>query len=108
MLRCEVSDPADIQYGWLNNGQPLDDTERRFREVSNLKFTAVDRRVDAGNFECVATNTVTGEEAHSTNASFNIKWLESGGVTLKEPTTEAEIESSAPVTLRCHIDGHPR
>jgi PTK7 protein tyrosine kinase 7 len=73
MLRCEVSDPADIQYGWLNNGQPLDDTERRFREVSNLKFTAVDRRVDAGNFECVATNTVTGEEAHSTNASFNIK-----------------------------------
>uniref|UniRef100_A0AAZ3S4Y2 Protein tyrosine kinase 7 (inactive) n=1 Tax=Oncorhynchus tshawytscha TaxID=74940 RepID=A0AAZ3S4Y2_ONCTS len=108
MLRCEVSDPADIQYGWLNNGQPLDDTERRFREVSNLKFTAVDRRVDTGNFECVATNTVTGEEAHSTNASFNIKWLESGGVTLKEPTTEAEIESSAPVTLRCHIDGHPR
>ncbi|XP_029609238.1 inactive tyrosine-protein kinase 7 isoform X1 [Salmo trutta] len=108
MLRCEVSDPADIQYGWLNNGQPLDDTERRFREVSNLKFTAVDRRVDAGNFECVATNTVTGEKAHSTNASFNIKWLESGGVTLKEPATEAEIESSAPVTLRCHIDGHPR
>lgn len=34
--------------------------------------------------------------------------LESGGVTLKEPASEAEIESSAPVTLRCHIDGHPR
>lgn len=34
--------------------------------------------------------------------------LESGGVTLKEPATEGDIESSAPVTLRCHIDGHPR
>lgn len=38
----------------------------------------------------------------------SITGLESGGVTLKEPATEAEIESSAPVTLRCHIDGHPR
>ncbi|KAJ8014012.1 hypothetical protein DPEC_G00035820 [Dallia pectoralis] len=108
MLRCEVSDPADIRYGWLHNGQPLDDTDRRFREGSHLKFTAVDRRLDAGNFECVAENTATGEEVHSTNASFNIKWLESGGVVLKEPATEAEIESSAPVTLRCQIDGHPR
>ncbi|KAA8590085.1 hypothetical protein FQN60_014019 [Etheostoma spectabile] len=35
-------------------------------------------------------------------------WLESGGVTLKEPASEGEIESSALVTLRCHIDGHPR
>ncbi|MEQ2312481.1 hypothetical protein AMECASPLE_031477, partial [Ameca splendens] len=34
--------------------------------------------------------------------------LESGGVTLKEPDSEGEIESSARVTLRCHIDGHPR
>uniref|UniRef100_A0A8D0D7A5 Inactive tyrosine-protein kinase 7 n=1 Tax=Sander lucioperca TaxID=283035 RepID=A0A8D0D7A5_SANLU len=108
MLRCEVSDPADISYGWLHNGQPLENSERRFQEGSNLKFTAVDRQLDAGNFECVAQNTVTGEALHSYNASFNIKWLESGGVTLKEPASEGEIESSAPVTLRCHIDGHPR
>ncbi|KAF0027274.1 hypothetical protein F2P81_020015 [Scophthalmus maximus] len=108
MLRCEVSDPADISYGWLHNGQPLESSERRFQEGSNLKFTAVDQQLDAGNFECVAENAVTGEMLHSTNASFNIKWLESGGVTLKEPTSEGEIESSAPVTLRCHIDGHPR
>ncbi|XP_071375712.1 inactive tyrosine-protein kinase 7, partial [Centroberyx affinis] len=108
MLRCEVSDPADIRYSWLHNGQALENSERRFQEGSNLKFTAVDRRLDAGNFECVAQNTVTAEELHSTNASFNIKWLESGGVTLKEPASEGEIESSAPVTLRCHIDGHPR
>uniref|UniRef100_A0A3P8XXS2 Inactive tyrosine-protein kinase 7 n=1 Tax=Esox lucius TaxID=8010 RepID=A0A3P8XXS2_ESOLU len=108
MLRCEVSDPANIQYGWLHNGQPLDNSDRRFREGSNLKFTAVDRSLDAGNFECVAVNTVTGEEVRSTNASFNIKWLESGGMVLKEPATKAEIESSAPVTLRCQIDGHPR
>uniref|UniRef100_A0A7N8Y2Q4 Inactive tyrosine-protein kinase 7 n=1 Tax=Mastacembelus armatus TaxID=205130 RepID=A0A7N8Y2Q4_9TELE len=108
MLRCEVSDPADISYSWLHNGKALENSDRRFQEGSNLKFTAVDRRLDAGNFECVAQNTVTGEAVHSTNASFNIKWLESGGVTLKEPASEAEIESSAPVTLRCHIDGHPR
>ncbi|XP_067381849.1 inactive tyrosine-protein kinase 7 isoform X3 [Channa argus] len=108
MLRCEVSDPLDISYSWLHNGQPLENSERRFQEGSNLKFTAVDRLVDAGNFECIAKNTVTGEALHSTNASFNIKWLESGGVTLKEPASEVEIESSAPVTLRCHIDGHPR
>nr|XP_020453243.1 inactive tyrosine-protein kinase 7 [Monopterus albus] len=108
MLRCEVSDPADITYSWLHNGQALENDERRFLEASNLKFTAVDRQLDAGNFECVAQNKVTGEALHSTNASFNIKWLESGGVALKEPASEAEIESSAPVTLRCHIDGHPR
>ncbi|XP_063731521.1 inactive tyrosine-protein kinase 7 isoform X1 [Eleginops maclovinus] len=108
MLRCEVSDPADITYSWLHNGQRLEHSERRFLEGSNLKFTAVDRQLDAGNFECVATNLVLGELLHSTNASFNIKWLESGGVTLKEPASEGDIESSAPVTLRCHIDGHPR
>lgn len=108
MLRCEVSDPTDISYGWLHNGQRLENSERRFQEASNLKFTAVDRRLDAGNFECVAENVVTGEVRHSTNASFNIKWLESGGVTLKEPASEGDIESSVPVTLRCHIDGHPR
>ena len=34
--------------------------------------------------------------------------LESGDVTLKEPATEQEIQSSAPVMLRCNIDGHPR
>lgn len=34
--------------------------------------------------------------------------LESGSVSLKEPASEEDIESSAPVTLRCHIDGHPR
>lgn len=34
--------------------------------------------------------------------------LESGNVTLKEPTSEGEIESSSTVILRCLIDGHPR
>lgn len=34
--------------------------------------------------------------------------LESGGVMLQSPTSEAEIESSSSVTLRCNIDGHPR
>ncbi|XP_019951254.2 inactive tyrosine-protein kinase 7 [Paralichthys olivaceus] len=108
MLRCEVSDPADISYSWLHNGQPLENSERLFQEGSNLKFTAVDRQLDAGNFVCVVENAATGETLHSTNASFNIKWLESGGVTLKEPNSEGEIESSVLVTLRCHIDGHPR
>ncbi|XP_061817189.1 inactive tyrosine-protein kinase 7 [Nerophis lumbriciformis] len=108
MLRCEVSDPTNITYSWLHNGQPLDNSERRYQEGSNLKFTAVERQLDAGNFECVALNMATAEVLHSTNASFNIKWLESGGVTLKEPASEGEIESSARVTLRCHIDGHPR
>ncbi|KAG7462822.1 hypothetical protein MATL_G00188820 [Megalops atlanticus] len=108
MLRCEVGDPADVTYSWLHNGEEVTDSDRRFQEGSNLKFAAVDRQLDAGNFQCVASNSVSGEEVRSTNASFNIKWLESGGVTLKEPASEAEIESSAPVTLRCHIDGHPR
>ncbi|XP_064173611.1 inactive tyrosine-protein kinase 7-like [Anguilla rostrata] len=108
MLSCEVSDPAGVAYSWLYDGAPVTDSERRFQEGSNLKFTAVDHRLDGGNFQCVAVDTATGEEKRSSNASFNIKWLESGGVTLKDPASEAEIESSAPVTLRCHIDGHPR
>ncbi|XP_067092530.1 inactive tyrosine-protein kinase 7 [Osmerus mordax] len=108
MLRCEVSDPGSVMYSWLHNGQPLAQTDRRFQEGSNLKFTAVDRQLDAGSFECLALHTASGEQLRSTNASFNIKWLESGGVTLQQPGSEAEIERSEPVTLRCHIDGHPR
>ncbi|XP_024153696.1 inactive tyrosine-protein kinase 7 [Oryzias melastigma] len=108
MLRCEVSDPADFTYRWLHNGERLQHDDRRFQEGSNLKFTAVDRRLDAGNFVCVAENAATGEFVQSSNASFNIKWLESGALTLKEPLSEEDIQSSSPVTLRCHIDGHPR
>ncbi|XP_020789184.1 inactive tyrosine-protein kinase 7 [Boleophthalmus pectinirostris] len=108
MLRCEVSEPADVTYSWTHNGETLQNTDRRFQEGSNLKFTSIDRKLDSGNFECVASNMATGEFLRSTNASFNIKWLESGGVTLKEPASEREIESSVTVTLRCHIDGHPR
>ncbi|KAG5266528.1 hypothetical protein AALO_G00233120 [Alosa alosa] len=108
MLRCEVSGVADVTYSWLHNGEPVLDSDRRFQEGNNLKFTAVDRHLDAGSFQCVALDAASGEKAHSNNASFNIKWLESGGVTLKEPASEADIESSQPVTLRCHIDGHPR
>ncbi|KAL4612862.1 inactive tyrosine-protein kinase 7-like [Arapaima gigas] len=108
MLRCEVSNPADVRYTWLHNGQEVTDLERRFREGGNLKFASIDRQLDAGNFQCVARHITSGDEIRSANASFNIKWLESGGVTLKEPTSEADIKSSAAVTLRCHIDGHPR
>ncbi|XP_064803050.1 inactive tyrosine-protein kinase 7-like [Oncorhynchus masou masou] len=108
MLRCEVSDAEGVSYSWLQNGDAANDTERRFREGGNLKFTSVDRVLDAGTFRCLVANNATGGEERSTEASFNIKWLESGGVTLKDPASEQDIESSAPVTFRCNIDGHPR
>ena len=73
MLRCEVSESEDMSYSWLQNGQAVDDSERRFQEGPNLKFTAVDRTLDAGNFQCLAHRNSTGEEERSTNASFNIK-----------------------------------
>lgn len=34
--------------------------------------------------------------------------IEAGPVVLKHPASEAEIQPQTPVTLRCHIDGHPR
>ncbi|KAH1172662.1 inactive tyrosine-protein kinase 7 isoform X1 [Mauremys mutica] len=108
ILRCEVEEPSGVEFEWLHNGLSVQDTERRFQEGSNLQFTAVDRQQDAGSFQCVARSTVTGEEARTANASFNIKWLETGGVVLKHPASMAEIQPSASVTLRCHIDGHPR
>uniref|UniRef100_A0A1A8KU06 Inactive tyrosine-protein kinase 7 n=1 Tax=Nothobranchius kuhntae TaxID=321403 RepID=A0A1A8KU06_NOTKU len=108
MLRCEVSDPVNITYRWYIDDAPLENNDRRFQEGSNLKFTAVDRQLDAGSFECAAENHATGDELRSTKASFNIKWLESGNVTLKEPVSKDEIKSLSPVALRCHIDGHPR
>ncbi|XP_029448671.1 inactive tyrosine-protein kinase 7 isoform X2 [Rhinatrema bivittatum] len=108
ILRCEVADPAHVEFEWLQNGISITDTERRFKEGSNLQFTAVDWKQDTGNFQCVAKNNMTGEEAHTANASFNIKWIESGAVVLKDPATIAEVQSTVPVTLRCHIDGHPR
>ncbi|KAM4599675.1 inactive tyrosine-protein kinase 7 [Fundulus diaphanus] len=108
MLRCEVGNPANITYEWYKDDKRLENTERRFQEGSNLKFISVDRQLDAGSFHCKALDHGTGETLKSTEASFNIKWLESGNVTLKEPVPAGEIESSATVVLRCHIDGHPR
>ncbi|XP_056136239.1 inactive tyrosine-protein kinase 7a [Lampris incognitus] len=108
MLRCEVSQSEGVVYSWLQNGQPVSDSERRFQKGASLKFSSVDRLLDAGTFQCVASLSSSGEEARSTNASFNIKWLESRAVALIEPQLEEEIQSSVSVTLRCDIDGHPR
>ena len=73
ILRCEVEEPAAVEFEWLQNGLPVQDTEQRFKEGSNLQFAAVDRHRDAGDFQCVARNLLTGEEARTANASFNIK-----------------------------------
>uniref|UniRef100_A0A4W2C4T2 Protein tyrosine kinase 7 (inactive) n=1 Tax=Bos indicus x Bos taurus TaxID=30522 RepID=A0A4W2C4T2_BOBOX len=108
LLRCEVEAPGPVHVFWLLDGAPIQDTERRFTQGSSLSFTAVDRLQDSGAFQCVARDEVTGEEARSANASFNIKWLETGPVVLKHPASEAAIQPLTQVTLRCHIDGHPR
>ncbi|OWK13341.1 PTK7 [Cervus elaphus hippelaphus] len=108
LLRCEVEAPGPVHVFWLLDGAPVQDTERRFTQGSSLSFAAVDRLQDSGAFQCVARDEVTGEEARSANASFNIKWLETGPVVLKHPASEAAIQPLTQVTLRCHIDGHPR
>uniref|UniRef100_A0A7N4NH31 Protein tyrosine kinase 7 (inactive) n=1 Tax=Sarcophilus harrisii TaxID=9305 RepID=A0A7N4NH31_SARHA len=108
LLRCEVESPGHVQVRWLLNGVPVQDSERRFTKGNNLSFAAVDRLQDAGAFQCVARDNITGEEAHSANATFNIKWIETGPVVLKHPASLAEIQPQTLVTLRCHIDGHPR
>ncbi|XP_069345146.1 inactive tyrosine-protein kinase 7 isoform X3 [Eulemur rufifrons] len=108
LLRCEVEAPGPVHVYWLLDGAPVQDTERRFAQGSSLSFAAVDRLQDSGSFQCVARDDITGEEARSTNASFNIKWIEAGPVVLKHPASEAEIQPQTQVTLRCHIDGHPR
>uniref|UniRef100_A0A7N4PT66 Protein tyrosine kinase 7 (inactive) n=1 Tax=Sarcophilus harrisii TaxID=9305 RepID=A0A7N4PT66_SARHA len=73
LLRCEVESPGHVQVRWLLNGVPVQDSERRFTKGNNLSFAAVDRLQDAGAFQCVARDNITGEEAHSANATFNIK-----------------------------------
>uniref|UniRef100_A0A8C9A702 Protein tyrosine kinase 7 (inactive) n=1 Tax=Prolemur simus TaxID=1328070 RepID=A0A8C9A702_PROSS len=108
LLRCEVEAPGPVHVYWLLDGAPVQDTERRFAQGSSLSFAAVDRLQDSGSFQCVARDDITGEEARSANASFNIKWIEAGPVVLKHPASEAEIQPQTQVTLRCHIDGHPR
>uniref|UniRef100_A0A8C7EPY9 Inactive tyrosine-protein kinase 7 n=1 Tax=Neovison vison TaxID=452646 RepID=A0A8C7EPY9_NEOVI len=108
LLRCEVEAPGPVHVYWLLDGAPVRDTERRFAQGSSLSFAAVDRLQDSGAFQCVARDNTTGEEARSANASFNIKWIETGPVVLKHPASEAEIQPQTQVTLRCHIDGHPR
>uniref|UniRef100_A0A8C3WWH0 Protein tyrosine kinase 7 (inactive) n=1 Tax=Catagonus wagneri TaxID=51154 RepID=A0A8C3WWH0_9CETA len=108
LLRCEVEAPGPVHVHWLLDGAPVEDTERRFAQGSSLSFAAVDRLQDSGAFQCVARDDATGEEARSANASFNIKWIETGPVVLKHPASEAEIQPQTQVMLRCHIDGHPR
>ncbi|XP_076831299.1 inactive tyrosine-protein kinase 7 [Brachyhypopomus gauderio] len=108
MLRCEVSGAPHVNYSWLQDGQRVLPSERRFLEGGNLKFAAVDRLLDAGNFQCEATSLADGEVVTSAVASFNIKWLESGPVTLKEPASVQEIDDTEQIILQCLIDGHPR
>lgn len=73
ILRCEVSDPVDVLFSWTQDGRRVQDSDRRFQEGSNLKFMAVDRHADTGNFQCVASSSATGETVTSAKASFNIK-----------------------------------
>lgn len=73
LLNCEVEDPGPVHVYWLLNGAPVQDTERRFAQGNSLSFAAVDRLQDSGAFQCVARDNITGEEARSANASFNIK-----------------------------------
>lgn len=73
LLRCEVEALGPLEVHWLLNGVPVQDTERRFAQGSSLSFAAVDRLQDSGAFQCVARDNITGEEARSANASFNIK-----------------------------------
>ncbi|KAM5167063.1 inactive tyrosine-protein kinase 7 isoform 2-T2 [Callospermophilus lateralis] len=108
LLFCKVQATGPVHLYWLLNGAPVQDTERRFAEGNSLSFVAVDRLQDSGAFQCVARDNVTGEEVRSANATFNIKWIEAGPVVLKHPASEAEIQPQTQVTLRCHIDGHPR
>ncbi|KFO36177.1 Inactive tyrosine-protein kinase 7 [Fukomys damarensis] len=108
LLRCEVEALGPVHVSWLLNGAPVQDSERRFAQGSSLSFAAVDRLQDSGAFQCLARDNITGEEVRSTNASFNIKWIEAGPVVLKHPASEAEIQPQTLVMLRCHIDGHPR
>ncbi|KAM4816412.1 inactive tyrosine-protein kinase 7 isoform 4-T4 [Urocitellus parryii] len=108
LLFCKVEATGPVHLYWLLNGAPVQDTERRFAEGNSLSFVAVDRLQDSGAFQCVARDNVTGEEVRSANATFNIKWIEAGPVVLKHPASEAEIQPQTQVTLRCHIDGHPR
>uniref|UniRef100_A0A671PRM0 Inactive tyrosine-protein kinase 7 n=1 Tax=Sinocyclocheilus anshuiensis TaxID=1608454 RepID=A0A671PRM0_9TELE len=108
ILRCELSGPADMRFWWTQDGRRVDDSDWRFQEGSNLKFTAVDRHADTGSFQCVASSSSTGETVSSASASFNIKWLERGPVTMNEPASEAELEEAERIVLQCHIDGHPR
>uniref|UniRef100_A0A8C6TSJ2 Inactive tyrosine-protein kinase 7 n=1 Tax=Neogobius melanostomus TaxID=47308 RepID=A0A8C6TSJ2_9GOBI len=108
MLRCEVSEPIDVTYSWSHNGTALQNTDRRFQEGSNLKFTSIDRKLDKGSFECTASNELLLLFFLIKIPPLLCSDLESGGVTLKEPASEGDIESSVPVTLRCDIEGHPR
>ncbi|XP_058650800.1 inactive tyrosine-protein kinase 7 isoform X2 [Onychostoma macrolepis] len=97
-----------MRYWWTQDGRRVQDSNRRFQEGSNLKFTAVDRHTDTGSFQCVASSSSTGETVTSANASINIKWLERGPITMNEPASEAELEEAERIVLQCHIDGHPR
>uniref|UniRef100_A0A671NQ10 Inactive tyrosine-protein kinase 7-like n=1 Tax=Sinocyclocheilus anshuiensis TaxID=1608454 RepID=A0A671NQ10_9TELE len=108
ILRCELSGPEDMRIWWTQDGRRVQDSNHRFQEGSNLKFTAVDRHADTGSFQCVASSSSTGETVTSANASINIKWLERGPITMKEPASEAELEEAERIVLQCHIDGHPR
>ncbi|XP_026133517.1 inactive tyrosine-protein kinase 7 [Carassius auratus] len=108
ILRCELSGPEDMRFWWTQDGRRVQDSNRRFQEGSNLKFTAVDRHTDTGSFQCVASSSSTGDTLTSASASFNIKWLERGPVTMNDPASEAELEEAERIVLQCHIDGHPR
>ncbi|GFO27901.1 tyrosine protein kinase like otk like [Plakobranchus ocellatus] len=72
-LDCDVSDRRHIAFQWLQGGQPLQNTSRKYQEDSNLRILRVTRKEDEGPFSCIATNVTTEFSITSQEAYLNIQ-----------------------------------
>ena len=109
VVNCQVSETASIVYYWQQNGRNIDNTFRRYHNVSSLVFEIVHRQRDVGEYQCTAFNTSSGHTVSSSIAQLNVGWIgQDAKVALLSPKNIEEIHEGNSLTLKCIIEGTGR
>ncbi|XP_075214156.1 inactive tyrosine-protein kinase 7-like [Lycorma delicatula] len=106
ILECAVSADKGIIYYWQHKGVPIVNTTRRLQVGSNLLIRRADRKIDPGEYSCIATNVTSGFSLTSRLSSVAVQWLSDRvQVILQTPTKSEMIEDGTDIVLKCQVEG---
>nr|XP_039251834.1 inactive tyrosine-protein kinase 7-like [Styela clava] len=111
ILQCSLKTEFVDSYtlSWLEDGKEIKNGRRRHVGSDGyLHLDTVDKDLDSGKFQCLATNIKDSLDEQVTDpVTLNIKWVEVGAVTLRVPAGNTDILPGARVVLKCNVTGKP-